>query len=612
MFHRTGVRRAFTLVELLVVITIIAILIALLLPAVQAAREAARRIACNNQLKQIGLALHNYAQANRVFPPGTITGNPVYGGQAFTYAANGTSGGTGIWGKEAFPSVSGYQGTSWILRILPYMESAALAKAWNYQYNVGGSTASTISGTYYTNTQTNLTQTGVSGSPIGLANTDIKGLYCPTRRNKITTGVDDVILPPAFSGITWAGGGTDYGGCIGRNSGYTVDSGWVHAPCNFNVMTLIPGWTVLNAVYQVPGEATSATTVTPSAQKIWGIFGQVNVAVTFAQIKDGTSNTIMAGELQRVLTVPNIQINGVQANAGALSHDGWAVGGDCTGFTTGVCATNGGVASSAMLNNQNVCVAGQRSPRRSEFRHRRRFGDLPAQHHRPECLRPLGQYGRHRGRAVTQLVRFAFGGGSSTAAPTSSAYKSGWRFSPPPRFFCARRTGIPACRRRTGIPACRRATVHGLAGDGSIFRPKDAFCGQTVGRKHGPVPFPRRGRQECLPSCPESTSRQTGMSALLSRKYVAADRNVCPPVQKVRRGRQECLPSCPESTSRQTRMSALLPRKYVAADRNVCPPVQEVRRGRQECLPSCPVYSTVTLLARLRGLSTSQPRATAM
>ena len=106
-------RKAFTLIELLVVIAIIAILIALLLPAVQQAREAARRTQCKNNLKQIGLALHNYHDTFNQFPYGN--GNSGL-----------NAGGGERWGHSQWVS------------LLPYVEQSAMYNRWDFNVNDEG------------------------------------------------------------------------------------------------------------------------------------------------------------------------------------------------------------------------------------------------------------------------------------------------------------------------------------------------------------------------------------------------------------------------------------------------------------------------------------------
>ena len=112
--------RGFTLVELLVVIAIIGVLVGLLLPAVQAAREAARRTSCVNNFKQIGLALHNYHDAQKVFPSGEI------------YHVS--------WCNPPGPPPNGINavGFAWSGLILPYMEDELTKDLFDKDLDAGG------------------------------------------------------------------------------------------------------------------------------------------------------------------------------------------------------------------------------------------------------------------------------------------------------------------------------------------------------------------------------------------------------------------------------------------------------------------------------------------
>jgi prepilin-type N-terminal cleavage/methylation domain-containing protein/prepilin-type processing-associated H-X9-DG protein len=140
--------RAFTLIELLVVISIIAVLIALLLPAVQSAREAARRIQCVNNLKQLGLALHNYNDVQGSLPPGRV------------------------WAPtpKPFPTIfAGAQNTTWFVMMLPQFEQQNLYNAFNFMLGSEGVPSNPVAG-MFANTTVSATKISVFQCPSDRAN----------------------------------------------------------------------------------------------------------------------------------------------------------------------------------------------------------------------------------------------------------------------------------------------------------------------------------------------------------------------------------------------------------------------------------------------------------
>ncbi|QDV51306.1 DUF1559 domain-containing protein [Gimesia fumaroli] len=266
--------RGFTLIELLVVIAIIAILIALLLPAVQQAREAARRTTCRNNMKQFGLALHNYHETHGLFPPGAI-------------ANTATSSAYDVWGDAGSTTEPGLHGTSWLVQILPFLDQAVISNQWDFSTNVIGNRS--------------------------IAEVNVPIFYCPTRRSKVRK-IDDTIMlgenPRNGKPVNrFNQGGCDYGVCIGGGNGW-ADGNIIHL--THRTDALIGSFGGSNAIL--------------------GMFS-VNSDTVIRDVDDGTSNTIMTGELQKLRGpgAPN------------TSQDNWAAGGVATMFDTGISGgTSGG------------------------------------------------------------------------------------------------------------------------------------------------------------------------------------------------------------------------------------------------------------------------------
>jgi prepilin-type N-terminal cleavage/methylation domain-containing protein/prepilin-type processing-associated H-X9-DG protein len=242
-------RWGFTLVELLVVIAIIGLLIALLLPAVQSAREAARRSQCKNNLKQIALALHNFHDANKEFPPGNITDGRCCGTQSHG---------------------------NWAIYILPYLEQQALFE----QYNDTGGLGFPFSHTPDIHNTNAVNRTACS--------TPVATYSCPSDVNIFTPFPN----PRPESG---PGSGGSFNGfyAIGSYRAVSGRHGIVNQ-ANFDsteAETLKSG----NTGWTISWRGPLHTLCRRPDNNCPGIAGQLKNENT-GTILDGTSNTLMVGE----------------------------------------------------------------------------------------------------------------------------------------------------------------------------------------------------------------------------------------------------------------------------------------------------------------------------
>jgi len=234
-------RIGFTLIELLVVIAIIAILIALLLPAVQQAREAARRTQCRNNLKQLGLAMHNYHDNFQMFP---LVGICTRDGQACTVTGD---------GSVSFRDDGDLWGTTWAIALLPYFDQAPRFNLWNSSVGYGAST----------------TQRQVTGEPL-------PAMKCPS---DLASGI--VTNPNGNQGTFDKGNyGLNMGGGSANENG---NSGNRAGPDD------TPTWTT--AAYGKPSKNRGLSSPRDGGR------GNVPSGAGIRDMLDGTSNCLLLGEI---------------------------------------------------------------------------------------------------------------------------------------------------------------------------------------------------------------------------------------------------------------------------------------------------------------------------